>query len=78
MDKVCVKYYADIVSMCGETYGSLVWKDTETPTEEKKNELYELILVDEIREKQNQLLKKSDFRVLPDYDKEKDLWIDYR
>ena len=78
MDKVCVKYYADKVWMCEETYKSLVWKDTEKPTEEKMNELYELILVDEMREKRNQLLAETDFRVLPDYDKDKDLWIDYR
>ena len=78
MDKVCVKYYAHKVWMCGETYESLVWKDTEKPTEEKMNELYELILVDEMREKRNQLLADTDFRVLPDYDKDKDLMIDYR
>jgi hypothetical protein len=78
MDKVCVKYYSDKVWMCGETYESLVWNDAEKPTEEKMNELYELILIDEMREKRNQLLKESDFRVLPDYDKDKDLWIDYR
>ena len=36
MDKVCVKYYADKVWICGETYESLVWKDTEKLTEEKK------------------------------------------
>ena len=41
MDKVCVKYYGDKVWMCGETYESLVWNDTEKPTEEKMNELYE-------------------------------------
>ena len=78
MDKVCVKFYSDKVWMCGETYESLVWNDTEKPTEEKMNELYELVLVDEMREKRNQLLKETDFRVLPDYDKDKDLWIDYR
>jgi hypothetical protein len=78
MDKVCVKYYADKVWICGETYESLVWNDTEKPTEEKMNELYELVLVDEMREKRNQLLKETDFRVLEDYNKDKDLWIDYR
>ena len=50
MDKVCVKYYGDKEWLCGETYESLVWKDTEKPTE-KMNELYELILIDEMREK---------------------------
>jgi len=78
MDKVCVKFYSDKVWMCGETYESLVWNDTEKPTEEKMNELYELMLIDEMREKRNQLLKETDFRVLADYDKDKELWIDYR
>jgi hypothetical protein len=66
--------------MCGETYESLVWNDktTEKPTEEKMNKLYELILIDEMREKRNKLLAETDFRVLPDYDKDKDLWIEYR
>ena len=63
MDKVCLKNYSDNVLMCWETYESLVWKDTEKPTEEKMNELYELILVDEMREKQNKLLAETDFRV---------------
>ena len=47
MDKVCVKYYADKVWMCGEAYESLVWNDktTEKPTKEKMNELYELVLI---------------------------------
>ena len=78
MDQVFVKYYADKVWMCGETYESLVWKDTEKPTEEKMNELYEFILIDEMREKRNQLLKETDFRVLADYNKDKELWIEYR
>ena len=76
--KVLSKYYADKVWICGETYESLVWKDTEKPTEEKMNELYEFILKDEMREKRNKLLAESDFRVLIDYVKDKDLWIEYR
>ena len=80
MDKVCLKYYSDKVWMCGETYESLEWNDktTEKPTEEKMNELYEFILKDEMREKRNKLLAESDFRVLIDYVKDKDLWIEYR
>ena len=80
MDKVCVKCYGDKVWMCGDTYESLVWNDktTEKPTEEKMNELYEFILKDEMREKRNKLLAESDFRVLIDYVKDKDLWIEYR
>jgi len=61
-----------------DLYESLVWKDTEKPTEEKMNELYEFILIDEMREKRNKLLAETDFRVLADYTKDKDLWIDYR
>ena len=78
MDKVCLKYYSDNVWMCWETYESLIWKDTEKPTEEKMNELYEFISIDEMREKRNKLLKETDFRVLPDYDIDKDLWVEYR
>jgi hypothetical protein len=78
MDKVCLKFYSDKVWICGETYESLVWKDTEKPTEEKMNELYEFILIDEMREKRNKLLAETDFRVLADYNKDKDLWIEYR
>jgi len=78
MDKVCLNYYSDKVWMCGEIYESLVWKDTEKTTEEKINELYELILIDEMRETRNKLLAETDFRVLADYNKDKDLWIDYR
>ena len=32
------------------------------------NELHELMLIDEMREKRNQFLKETDFRVLPDYE----------
>ena len=31
-----------------------------------------------MREERNQLLKESDFRVLVDYVKDKELWIEYR
>ena len=37
-----------------------------------------LFLIDEMREKRNQPLKETDFRVLVDYNKDKDLWIEYR
>jgi len=42
------------------------------------NELCESMLIEEMREQRNQLLKETDFRVLPDYDKDKELWIEYR
>jgi hypothetical protein len=80
MDKVCLNYYSDKVWSCGETYESLVWNDQtiEKPTQEKINELYDLLLIDEMREQRNELLKESDFRVLIDYVKDKELWIEYR
>ena len=80
MDKVCLNYHSDKVWSCGETYESLVWNDKtiEKPTQEKINELYDLLLIDEMREQRNELLKESDFRVLIDYVKDKELWIEYR
>ena len=83
MDKVFVKYYADYVWMCGETYETLIWNDktTEKPTEEKMNELYEFILIDEMREKRNQLLFESDYKMSSDYphkEGDRELWTQYR
>jgi len=80
MDKVCVKYYGDKVWVCWDTYESLVGNDkpTEKPTKEKMLELHAFVLIDEMRTQRNKLLAESDFRVLPDYEKNKDLWIDYR
>jgi len=78
MDKVCVKYYGDKVWMCGDTYESLVWNDIEKPTKEKMLELYAFVLIDETRTQINKLLAESNFRVLTDYEKDKDLWIQYR
>ena len=78
--KILTKYYGDKKWLCRDTYESIEWRDktTEKPTQEKMNELYELLLIDEMREQRNQLLKESDFRVLPDYNKDKELWIEYR
>jgi hypothetical protein len=36
------------------------------------------ISIDEMRTQRNEVLGESDFRVLPDYEKNKDLWIQYR
>ena len=41
-------------------------------------ELYAFVLIDEMRTQRNKLLAESDFRVLTDYEKDKDLWIQYR
>ena len=38
MDLVLIKYYPNKVWICGETYESLIWKDTtEKPSEEELN-----------------------------------------
>ena len=79
--KVLVQFYSDKAWICGDTYESIIWNNqtSEKPTQEKLNDLYEFLLVDEMREKRNQLLKDSDFRVIIDYDyPTKDLWITYR
>jgi hypothetical protein len=83
LSKVLSKYYSGKRWMCRETYESLVWKDTtsEKPTEEKINELYELLLIDEMREKRNELLKECDFRFVLDYpssEEKKEEWLIYR
>ena len=36
------------------------------------------ISIYEMRTQRNEVLGESDFRVLPDYEKNKDLWIQYR
>jgi hypothetical protein len=78
--KVLMKNYADCSWICGDTYESIEWNEEtiEKPTQEKMIELYDLILIDEMRDKRNQLLQECDFRVLPDYTKDKELWINYR
>jgi len=79
--KILSKYYGDKRWLCRETYESIARRDEtcEKPTQEKMNELYELLLVDEMRGKRNELLQQSDFRVVVDYDyPNKNEWILYR
>ena len=57
-------------------YGMI--KQRKKTTKEKMLELYAFVLLDEMRTQRNKLLGESDFRVLPDYEKDKDLWIQYR
>lgn len=84
MDEVLVKYYADNVWICGETYESLIWKDTtrEKPTEEELNMKWDELKKDKMREERNQLLKDCDFVMLPDFphtsEEKKNEWIQYR
>ena len=81
MDYVMIEYYPDNVWICGDTYESLIWKDTtrEKPTQEHLESLCKELKKENMREKRNQLLKDCDFRVLPDYpDTNKEAWITYR
>ena len=77
--KIVSKYYLKIDCCCGDTYESLEWYDTvkPKPTYEELEQLWSLLLEDEMREKRNKLLQESDFRALPDYP-ERDKWISYR
>jgi len=72
-----LKYYGDKKWRCGNTYESIEWIDetTDKPTQEK---LDELAVIDQVREVRDQLLKESDFRLLSDYAKDKEGWIEYR
>ena len=81
MDYVMMKYYPNNVWICGDTYESLIWKDTTEPkpTEEELNVKWEELKKDNMRQERNQLLKDCDFRVLPDYpDTNKEAWVLYR
>ena len=81
MDYVLIEYYPNNVWICGDTYESLIWKDTtrEKPTEEELNIKGEELKKKNMRQERNQLLKDCDFRVLPDYpDTNKEAWVLYR
>jgi len=81
MDYVLIEYYPNNVWICGDTYESLIWKDTTTekPSEEELNIKWEELKKENMRQERNQLLKDCDFRVLPDYpDTNKDAWVLYR
>ena len=77
--KILTKYYLNYSWCCGETYDSLEWYDTTLakPTEEELLLRYDDLLMDEMREKRNQLLKESDYTALPDYP-QRDKWLAYR
>ncbi len=62
-----------------ETYESLVWLEDTTPkpTEEELDLKYDDLLLDEMREDRNKLLRDSDHCALPDFP-QRDKWIVYR
>jgi hypothetical protein len=79
--KVLLKQYSNVGWTCGETYKSIVWHNTTIPkpTEEELNLVFYDVLVDEMREERNQLLKESDYTSLPDFPtSNKQEWLDYR
>ena len=77
--KILTKYYLNKSWSCGETYETIEWYDTTIPkpTEEELESLWEDLLLDEMRQKRNQLLKESDYTALPDFP-QRDKWILYR
>jgi hypothetical protein len=67
--KLLSKYNIDKQRMCGDTYESLEWYDDTNPkpTEEELELLNKQLIVDEMREKRNELLKDRDYIALPDF-----------
>jgi len=81
ISKILLRYYIDNEWFCGETYETLEWHDEVKPKPSKEHLelLYDDLLKDEMREERNQLLKDSDYTVLPDFPSaNKQAWLDYR
>ena len=79
--KILGKYYSGYAWICGETYVSLKWLDETLakPTEAELESLWEDLLLEEMREERNRLLKDCDCKVLVDYpNKNKKAWLSYR
>ena len=67
--KILAKYFAECQWNCGDAYDSLEWYDRTTPKpiQDELNLLYNQLLIDDMRGERNQLLKESDYKVLPDF-----------
>ena len=84
MDRVLINYYSSNVWICGETYESLIWKDTTTEkrTEEELNVKLVELKKEEMRETRNELLKECDYKFVSDFphssDEKKEEWLSYR
>jgi len=79
--KILLKYHLNDKWCCEDTYESIEWHDTTTPKPSKEHLelLYDDLLKEEMREERNQLLKDSDYTVLPDFPSaNKQAWLDYR
>ena len=77
--KILTKHYKENAWGCGETYESMIWQDKtlSKPSKEHLESLWNDLLIDEMREERNQLLKDSDYTALPDYPN-REAWLDYR
>jgi len=77
--KILTKYYGEHAWICGENYESLRWLDDTLPkpTEEELELKYDDLLMDEMRNQRNQLLRECDHTALPDFPR-RDKWIVYR
>ena len=77
--KILGKYYGEHAWICGETYQSLKWLDETIPkpTQEELEVKYDDLLLDEMREHRNRLLRDSDHCALPDFP-QRDRWMAYR
>jgi len=77
--KIMTKYYLNNSWSCGETYESLEWFDENLakPTLEELELKYNDLLLDEMREEHDRLLRESDYCALPDYPNRK-AWLSYR
>ena len=75
-----LRYYKYNSWSCGDTYESLEWNDnTPQPSKEHLENLWIDISKEMMREERNQLLKESDYTVLPDFPtSNKQAWLDYR
>ena len=77
--KILGKYYGEHAWICGETYQSLRWLDETLakPTEEELDLKYDDLLMVEMREERDKLLRECDHTALPDYP-QRDKWLAYR
>jgi len=77
--KILMKYYLDKKWNCGDTYDSLEWYDETLakPTEEEFDLKYDDLLLDEMREERDKLLKECDYTALPDFPN-RESWLTYR
>ena len=76
-------YYKDNEWACEDTYDTIEWSDKtiEKTTQEKINELYELFLIKEMREKRNKILFESDCKMTIDFphkERKRELWTQYK